>query len=254
MHADPIDQMDRCGSWRGGSRGESRTMRHGSTIVPAGLVLAVALLGAGGGQQAPPADWAALTNGRFGMPIAPIYLLVRPDVQRDLRLNHQQVASARELAGRLIERLLNLKRNKPGPDAIMAEQRKIDELMAAWLKRELSEPQLERFSQINLQWEGASALRLEAVAQYLGLGEVQRLKVGNLLAERNKRGREGTLKPGEFDWFSQQALGVLTEPQKEQWDTLLGEPCRFTIGPPSRAPVQPTASPSLKGQPGPLAR
>jgi hypothetical protein len=183
----------------------------------------------------------------------PIYLLQRPDVQRELRLNHQQVASARDLAGRIIERLLNLKR-KTGPDAIKAEQREIDELMAAWLKQKLSDQQLERFSQINLQWEGASALRLEAIADYLGLGEVQRLKVGNLLAERNNRWSKGTLKPGEFDWFSREALGVLTPPQKEQWDTLLGEPCQFTIGPTSRAPVQPTASPGLKGQPGAPAR
>ena len=58
-------------------------MRHGWTIVPAGLVLVTALLGAGG-SEAPSADWASLSDGRFGMHIMPIYLVVRPDVQRDL--------------------------------------------------------------------------------------------------------------------------------------------------------------------------
>jgi hypothetical protein len=221
-------------------------MRHGSTIVPAGLILAAALLGAGGGPEAPPADWVALTNARFGMPIAPIYLLQRPDIQNDLQLNQRQIADAREQVGRLIERLLNLKQ-KPGPAAIKAEQREIDEQMATWLHHELSAAQLERLSQINLQWEGASALRLEAIAEYLGLGEVQRLKVGNLLAERNKRWIKGTLKPGEFDQFSREALGVLTLPQKEQWDSLLGPPCPFSIGRAPGAPGHVAADPGVKG-------
>jgi hypothetical protein len=228
-------------------------MRHGSTIVPAGLVLAAALLGAGGGQQGPPADWVALTNERFGMPIAPIYLLQRPDVQRDLQLSQRQVAGARELVGRLVDRLLNLK-HKARPDAIKAEQREIDEQMATWLRRELSREQLDRLTQINLQWEGASALRLEAIAEFLGLGEGQRLKVGHLLAERNQRWIKGTLKPGEWDQFSREALDVLTPPQKEQWANLLGPPCGFTIGPTSRAPNHPAASPALNGQPRSAAR
>jgi hypothetical protein len=226
-------------------------MRHRSTIVPAGLVLAAALLGAGGGQEAPPADWVALTNERFGMPIAPIYLLLRPDVQGDLQLNPRQIADAQDRVGRLIDRLLNLKL-KAG-QAIKAEQREIDEQMAAWLRHELSEPQRERLTQISLQWEGASALRLEAIAEFLGLGEVQRLKIGNLLAERNKRRIRGTLHAGEFERLSGEALRVLTPLQKEQWDNLLGPPCHFTIGQPSRVPSHPAATPGLKGQPRPPA-
>jgi hypothetical protein len=228
-------------------------MRHGSTIVPAGLVLVAALLGAGGRQEAPPADWIAMTNERFGLPIAPIYLLLRPDIQRDLQLTPQQIAGAQDQVGRLIERLLNLKQ-KPDPGAVRAEQREIDEQMAKWLEHALTRAQRERLSQINFQWEGASALRRELIAEYLGLGEVQRLKIGNLLAERNKRWITGTLKPGEFDRFSTEALSVLSLPQKEQWDSLLGPPCRFAIGPTSRAPGQPAASPGLKGQPRSPAR
>ncbi len=228
-------------------------MRHGSTIVPAGLILAAALLGAGGGQQAPPADWVALTDARFGMPIAPIYLLMRPDVQHDLRLDSRQVAGAQDLVGRLVDRLLNLKQ-KAGHAAIKAEQREIDEQMAAWLRHGLSEAQFERLSQINLQWEGASALRREAIAGFLGLGEVQRLKVHHLLRERDQRWIKGTLKPGEFDRFSREALGLLTPPQKEQWDSLLGPPCPFSIGQASGVPAHPAAVPGVKVQPRSPAR
>lgn len=228
-------------------------MRHGSTIVPAGLVLAATLLGVGRGQDAPPADWAAMTDGRFGMPVAPIYLLLRPDVQRDLQLNPRQVAGAQDLVGRLVDRLLNLK-HKAGQAAIKAEQREIDEQMAAWFRHELSEAQLERLTQINLQWENASALRLSAVAEFLALGEGQRLKIHHLLAERDQRWIKKTLKPGEFDRFSREAIGLLTLHQKEQWENLLGPPCRFTIGQPSHAPGNPAANPALKGQPRSPAR
>jgi hypothetical protein len=221
-------------------------MRHGSTIVPAVLALAVALLGAGGGQEASTADWVAMTDARFGLPIAPIYLLPRPDVQRELQLSPEQVAGARDQVGRLIERLLNLKR-KSKPDAIKAEQREIDEQMAAWLQDKLSPTQLDRLTQIEFQWEGASALRRTTIAEFLGLHEGQRLKVHHLLRERDQRWIKGALKPGEFERFSREALGVLNPAQKEQWDNLLGPPCRFSIGRASGASGPAAADPGVKG-------
>jgi hypothetical protein len=221
-------------------------MRHGSTIVPAVLVLAVALLGAGGNREASTADWVAITNAHFGQRIAPIYLLPRPDVQRDLRLSPEQVAGARAEVGRLIERGLNLKR-EARPEAIQAEKRQIDEQMAAWLLDKLSPEQLDRLTQIQFQWEGASALRREAIAEYLRLHEGQRLKVQNLLTERDQRWIKGALKPGEFERFSREALGVLTPPQKEQWDNLLGPPCRFSIGRAATTTGHAAAAPGVQG-------
>jgi hypothetical protein len=228
-------------------------MRHGSTIVPAGLVLAAALLGAGGGRDAPPADWVRMLDERFGMPVAPIYLLLRPDVQGDLQLNPRQIAGARDMVGRLIDRLLNLKL-KSEPDAVKAERRQIDEQMATWLRQELSPAQCERLTQINLQWEGASALRRSAVVEYLRLDEAQSSRVHDLLADRDQRWIKGTLQSGEFDRLSREALNVLTPLQKEQWDRRLGPPCRFAIGQPARAPGQPAAGAGLKGQPRPPGR
>ena len=160
-------------------------MRHGLTIVPAGMVLVVALLGAGGGgSENPPADGVAWQDEYFGMPIAPIWLLVRPDVQRDLQLNPRQIAGARDLLARLLERGLNAKK-KPA-DAARAEKLAIDEEMAAWFRHELAPAQLERLTQINFQWEGASALRRTVVAEYLVLGDPQRFKIEHLLSERDR--------------------------------------------------------------------
>src|ERR1700751_177083 len=125
-------------------------MRQGLTIVPAGLVLVVALLGADG-PGALPSHGVAWLDDRFGQPVAPICLLLRPDVEGDLQLNQRQVAGARELFGQLIERLLKVK-DKTGQAALF-EKQAIDETMAAWLRHELAEAQLERLTQICFQWE-----------------------------------------------------------------------------------------------------
>jgi hypothetical protein len=234
-------------------------MRHGMTIVPAGLVLVVTLLGAGGGPGGPPADGVAVLDERYGMRIAPIYLLLRPDVQHDLQLNPRQIASAKDVVARLIERGLRLK-NKAGA-AVLAERRAIDEEMSAWLRRELAEGQLLRLTQINFQWEGASALRRPVVAEYLALSERQRFKVERLLAERDKVERllterdrkrsSASLAQGEFDKLSRQALDVLTPLQNAEWSELLGPPCRFSVGRLAGPPTNAAVGPGIKGQPQP---
>jgi hypothetical protein len=227
-------------------------MRHGLTIVPAGMVLVVALLGAGGGPDNSPPDDVAWQDEYFGMPIAPIWLLVRPDVERDLKLNPRQIAGARDLLARLIERGLNAKK-KP-PDAAQAEKMAIDEEMAAWFHDELAPAQLDRLTRIKFQWEGASALRRTMVADYLVLGDPQRFKIEHLLSARDKKRAGRILAPGEFDRLSRQALDVLTPIQKEQWMELLGPPCRFSFGRPSSPPRNAGAAEGVKGQPRPSAR
>ena len=227
-------------------------MRHGLTIVPAGMVLVVALLGAGGGSENSPTDGVAWQDEYFGMPIAPIWLLVRSDVQRDLQLNPRQITGARDLLARLLERGLNAKK-KP-VDAARAEKLAIDEEMAAWFRHELAPAQLERLTQINFQWEGASAMRRTVVAEYLVLGDPQRFKIEHLLSERDKKRARRILAPGEFDKLSRQALDVLTPIQKEQWKELLGPPCRFSIGRPASPPRNAAAAPGVKGQARPSGR
>jgi hypothetical protein len=54
--------------------------------------------------------------------------------------------------------------------------------------------------------------------------------------------RAGTRHPAVLE-----ALGVLTPPQKEQWDNLLGPPCRFSIGRASTATGHAAAAPGAGG-------
>lgn len=199
-------------------------MRHGRTVV---LALFALLLTADSGRAEDPGDIVAVTDERFGQRIAPIFLLPRPDVRADLQLNPRQIAGAREMAGRLADRLLALK-NRSEP-ASRAEMRAIDEAMAAWLRRELTPAQLDRLSEISLQWEGASALRHPSVAEYLLLGKPQRHRIDELLVDRDRRMAGGALAPGEFERISREALAVLTADQVARWREMLGPPCRFTI-------------------------
>ncbi len=222
-------------------------MRHGLTIVPAGLVLVAALLGAGG-PEVPSVDWGSVSDARFGMRIMPLFLVVRPDVQVDLQLNPQQVEGAKNLLSRLRERGQMSLKNK-SKEAADLEKQKIDGTMASWLKDELSAAQLERLTQITFQWEGASALRRPSVVKYLNLDAAQRRQVDGLMAERDRRHDRGQLTPADFDRFSKQAMAVLTPVQKEDWDLALGPPCRFAIGHPPAAPGSPAADPRLNARP-----
>jgi hypothetical protein len=222
-------------------------MRHGLTIVPAGLVLVAALLGAGG-PEAPPMDWVSMSDARFGMRIMPLHLVVRPDVQLDMQLKPQKVEEAKHLLSRLYQRGLMSLRSK-SKEAADAEKRAIDEAMESWFRDELSEAQLERLTQITFQWEGASALRRPSVVKFLGLDEAQCRQVEGLLAERDRRHARGQLTPADFDRFSKQAMAVLTPFQKEDWDLALGNPCRFSIGHPPASPGSPAADPRLKARP-----
>ncbi len=191
------------------------------------LALFALCLSARTGRAEAPGDIVAVTDERFGRPIAPIFLLPRPDVRADLQLNPRQVAGAREMAGRLADRLLAMK-NRPEP-ASRSEMREIDEAMASWLRRELSPVQLDRLSEISLQWEGASALGHPSVAEYLGLGKPQRQRIHELLVERDRRQAGRALGPGEFDRISREAIAVLSPEQLTRWREMLGPPCQFSI-------------------------
>jgi hypothetical protein len=192
-------------------------------------------------------DWGSVSNARFGMRIMPLILVVRPDVQLDLQLKPQQVEGAKHLLSRLYERGLKSK-SKAGADG---EKRAIDDAMANWLRDELSADQIDRLTQINFQWEGASALRRPSVVKYLRLDAAQRGQVDGLLMERDRRHALGQLTPADFDRFSKQAMAVLTPDQREDWDLALGPPCRFAIGQPpaAQASPNPAGAPRLKPQP-----
>lgn len=200
-------------------------MRHRLTVVPVGLVLAVAAMMGAGGPSDPRSRAESLLDERFGTQIAPIYLLLRADVQADLKLEPRQIAAARNLAASLMERGRRL-RGMP-EQAARTERLDIDEQMAGWLRHALSEAQQERLSQVTLQWEGATAFGRSAVADYLELNQEQQSALGLLLRETEQVRRKRRLSPLEVDKITARARTVLTPDQQQKWKAVIGPSCRF---------------------------
>jgi hypothetical protein len=162
-----------------------------------------------------------------------LLLLSRPDVQADLRLEPAQITGAQIVTNELTRKALAL-RGKSGAEVI-AERRAIDEAQADWLTKNLSGNQLARLRQIELQWEGASAmLSRPTVAEYLKLTPEQRQVLVRAISERNaQRARSRSIQSDQAV-LNQRAQAVLSKTQQELWTNLVGTPCRFvlTSGPP----------------------
>ena len=186
----------------------------------AGLFLVLVLTGAGP---------ESVLDERFGCRTAPILLLARVDVQRELQLDARQVAAAKTAIARLLDRALGLK-GKKGME-VKEARRQIDLEMVEWLRRNLSGPQYERLFQVDLQWEGAAAMTRDHVVATLQLSDRQRIAINRLLdqLEATRRTRR-ILSPPEIGQFAGGARAVLTPAQREVWDRLLGKPCHFLVG------------------------
>ena len=172
-------------------------------------------------------EWT-LPDTRLGIRTAPLLLLSRPDVQADLRLEPGQVTDAQRTIDELTRRAAAV-RGKSGA-AVVAERRAIDEAQVDWLSKNLTGNQLIRLRQIELQWEGASAmLSRPTVAEYLKLTPEQRQTLVQMISERNAQHSRGAASPKDLSVMNQKAQAVLSVSQKELWDNLLGSPCKFAL-------------------------
>jgi len=186
-------------------------------------------------------DWV-LPDSRLGIRTAPILLLTRPEVQADLQLEPEQIASAQQTIAELTRRGMAL-RGRTGPEAI-AERKAIDEAQFEWLGRHLSGDQIERLRQIELQWEGVAALLSRpTLAEQLQLSSDQRQLLARLITQRNARRLGGRSTPEEEQALFKSASVHLSPNQRELWGKLLGPPCRFrfTESPPRDEAAQPAA-------------
>jgi hypothetical protein len=198
-------------------------MRHGLTVAGALVACGVALAGfaqvARGGEP---------LDDRLGIRTVPIYLLMRSDVQVDLKLDPNQVAESVRAASALHAKALSL-RGKVGA-GIVAARRAVDEDQSQWLSTHLTGPQLERLGQIDLQWEGAGAmLNRPIVAEYLGLTPDQHEKVARIVAAGREQRARAPWTFAEHVDLTRKAISVLSEKQKDLWIHVLGPPCRFAV-------------------------
>jgi len=166
-----------------------------------------------------------LPDNRLGVRTAPLLLLSRPDVQSDLQLDHEQVRAAYVAINELTARASSL-RGKSGA-TVISERRAIDAAQLEWLGTHLSGNQLERLRQVELQWEGVSAmLSRPMVAEYLRLTPDQRQGLARMISERNVRKRAPSA-PADDRIFAAKAHEMLSKEQQELWKNLLGTPIQF---------------------------
>jgi hypothetical protein len=198
-------------------------LKQGWTILTACLVTSLSMSLAPRACRA--GDWV-LPESRLGIRTAPLLLLSRPDIQSDLQLDQRQIAGVHQTIETLTRRASAL-RGKSGGEAV-AGRRAIDEAQLEWLTRNLTGNQLERLRQIELQWEGISAiLSRPAVAEYLRLDPEQRQRLAGIIAERNRlRGRNEATAQTEAA-CQQRALSILNPTQQELWTNVLGKPLQM---------------------------
>jgi hypothetical protein len=168
-------------------------------------------------------DDAPLPDSRLGIRTVPLLLLSRPDVRADLGLNPAQTAEARRAISELHAKAAAL-RGKSGAEAIAA-RRAIDEEQRRRLEALLSPEQQDRLVQIDLQWEGPSALiSRKMVAEALNLDDRQRATLAQAVSDRDRRRAQSPGRGGDERQLAEQALAILTEPQRARWRAMLGRP------------------------------
>jgi hypothetical protein len=178
-------------------------------------------------------------DDRLGVPTPLVFLLMRTDIQQEVGLEPAQIAEVKRFTAALYGKALRLK-GQTGPGAVEA-RRVIDEAQSEWMGSHLTPEQLERLSQIELQWEGASALLSRpVVAEYLGLTSEQKTQVARVYSDVRKL--HDARKPWTYEEhveITRKAIGALSDRQRHLWAKVLGRPCRFTIdaAPPNSAPA-----------------
>ncbi len=194
-------------------------MRDGARRALAALLLlsAAAIPASSLGDDSP------LPDSRLGIRTVPLLLLSRPDVRADLGLKPAQTAEARRAISELYAKAAAL-RGKTGDEAIAA-RRAIDEEQRRRLEAMLSTEQQDRLVQIDLQWEGPSALiSRKMVAESLNLDDRQRATLAQAVSDRDHRRDQAPDRGGDERQLAEQALAVLTEPQRARWRAMLGRP------------------------------
>ena len=170
-----------------------------------------------------------LPDERLGIATAPLLLLSRPDVVADLEMTAAQDLAAEEAISRLYARAESI-RGKTGAAAIAA-RKLVDQEQIQWLETNLTQRQRERLLQIDLQWEGASALLNRPI-----LSDTLRLtpeQKNQLAAAKKKRDESRKANPAAFraiegEW-AKEALTILDESQRGIWMAMLGHPLPFHL-------------------------
>ena len=235
-------------------------MRHGSTRLGLTVILAMVGVSAFAGDD----DEPPLPDSRLGHRTTPLLLLSRPDVRADLELTADQTESARRAIRNFYVQAMPL-RGKPNTPETIRERRVVDDAAFGWIDSRLTPEQKLRLVQIDLQWEGPSALLSRSALTrdlHLSVEQIATLKraIGRrdeLRAEgraegRPDPGRDGPRLPGQRPASSvaghaRPAIvrGKGRQPRRDQGRTLRGGADRQAVGSLSATTRSNSASPRI---------
>jgi hypothetical protein len=189
------------------------------------FVLAAAWSRAGSGDgQAPRAP--LVPDSLIGDRIAPLLLLSRGDIRAEVGLDARQTADLELAIAELHARAAAL-RGQTGPSVIFA-RRAIDESMQRWIDAHLSEDQRVRLIQVDLWWEGPSALVTRPiVADTLSLNPSQRETLSRAVNEYHQKRRSRTLRPEDVDHLAKLAFDLLSPEQRLRYNEMRGRPIKL---------------------------
>ena len=210
-------------------------MRHGWTVCRTLIVFGLGL-----GGFAAHVNGGEPTDDRLGIRTAPLLLLTRADVQKDLGLSPKQGEQCKHAALSFYDRAVRLRGRKDA--GARAARKAIDQQTSTWLSKFLTEEQLGRLEQIDLQWEGASAmLSRPYLDESLKLTAEQKKKVAECIAQGNaQRVREGWSYENHVNQ-TRMAIAFLDTRQQNLWVRVLGPKCPFHVdGEPQAAHGEPT--------------
>jgi hypothetical protein len=170
----------------------------------------------------------SVPDSRIGTRTAPLLLLSRSDVRRELRLSEKQVVEAERAVATLHAQAARLRGQKG--EAIQEARKRIDLEQEQWLHTHLTPPQLERLIQIDLQWEGASAvISRPVVAERLHLTPTQETQLRAVLNRRNTERVAGKYDEELNSRVERDVMTILSERQQEEWKKLVGMPFRARL-------------------------
>ncbi|MER3402832.1 MAG: hypothetical protein C4336_08670 [Armatimonadota bacterium] len=181
------------------------------------------------GRQQPPRLAGMRAHGMLAS-----ILLARPDVQKELNLTAQQKAKIDEMQ-QAMRRAREELRSLP-PDQRrqrMAELRQKNDPTSV-----LTETQKKRLRELELQWQGPTALMDPEIAQEVGLTQEQQAKIMGIVQEfrrmRAPSKQGGSPGPQALEQAREETekkiLEVLTPAQRQKWDQMLGKPFTFEGG------------------------
>lgn len=160
-----------------------------------------------------------LPDDRMGIRTAPILLLSRNDVAEELHLTADQRKKTWEKIADLGRKAAELKGR--GDNDSMALRRSVDQSQLQWLRAELTPEQLARLTQIDLQWEGPSAiLSRPQVGEAMHLTADQRSKIQGILKSDSKT---PNVPPSQTRLeLTKKVFRELDETQQQAWRSLVG--------------------------------